>query len=126
MLAGGARVGIPTMINNLIGSVAPGGWLQVTEMDTQEGTLGPAAQDLMLIMRSMFAKIGMGENFGPELDKVFKEAGLQNVEAKKLAIPAGKLMGNEQDCADSIEPFKITIPSLTVACQSKFLNLLEQ
>jgi hypothetical protein len=126
VLAGAARVGLQTTVNNLASTLAPGGWLQVMELDTVEGLFTPAMQDLFFIMRALFDKIGMGSNFAPELATVFENAGLINVDVRKIVLPAGKKMGNEKDSLNSIEPFKITIPSLIRACESKSTNCIKR
>lgn len=120
VLAGGAKVGIKGEVTNLASTVKPGGWLQVTELDVVEDAPGftPALKDLFSVMRSLFVKLGMGYNFARELDVAFKEAGLEHVTVKKVELPVGKKMGNEKDARNSVEPFKITIPSLIGGCKA--------
>lgn len=117
VIAGSARAGILGAVKNLIGSLKPGGWLQITEMDTEDmSDSTPAIKDLFFVMRTLFSKIGMGANPAQHLEAVFKEAGLEKVRAERIEYPAGKKMGNETDSKNSMEPFKITIPSLVLAC----------
>jgi hypothetical protein len=44
------------------------------ELDTVKGQFTPAIQDLLFIMRTLFAKIGVGKNWAPDLDGVFRDA----------------------------------------------------
>jgi hypothetical protein len=48
VLAGASKAGIPTALRNLIGSLAPGGWLQIQEMDLSPNSPGrtPAMEDM--------------------------------------------------------------------------------
>jgi len=126
VLAGAAKVGLETAIRNLVSSLAPGGWLQAIELDTnlESSSLTPALKDLFVIMNSLFAKLGVGSNFASTLDTMLKNVGLENVSVRPAELPVGKKLGNEVDSKNSIEPFKITIPSLISASQSKFANSL--
>jgi SAM-dependent methyltransferase len=124
VLAGSARVGIEAAVNHLVSSLKPGGWLQVLEMDVEDmSDCGPAVKDLFFILRSLFTKISMGPNWAPGLEAVFKDAGLENVSVQRIGFPAGKKMGNETDSRNSMEPFKITIPSLISACGNMSADL---
>jgi pseurotin biosynthesis methyltransferase len=118
VLSGAARSGLRTAVANLASSLVPGGWLQIMELDTVEGQFTPAMQDLFFVMRTLFTKIGMSENWAPGLGGVFKDVGLENVEVKKVELLVGKKLGSEDDSLNSIEPFKITIPSLVTTCAS--------
>lgn len=124
VLAGSARVGIEAAVKHLVSSLKPGGWLQVMEMDTEDmSDYGPAGKALFFIMRSLFNKLGMGPNWASRLEALFKTAGLENVSVQKIGIPGGKKMGNETDSRNSMEPFKITIPSLIAACGNMGVDL---
>lgn len=119
VLASSARVGIEVAVKHLVSSLKPGGWLQIMEMDTEDmSDCGPAGKDLFFILRSLLTKIGMGPNWAPNLEAVFKDAGLENVSIQRIRLPAGKKTGNETDSRNSMEPFKITIPSLITACRN--------
>ena len=121
LLASG-RVGLETAVKNLVGSLAPGGWLQVIELDTDLKPTGSpqALKDLIGIMGALFVKLSMGSNFASTLDTHFKKAGLENVSVRIAELPVGMKLGNETDSRNSIEPFKLTIPSMIETCQSKF------
>jgi hypothetical protein len=106
-------------------TVAPGAWLQVQELDVaiDEATMGPAYADLLRILAAIWNKTGPGAGIVNHLEDSFKEAGLQNVHARRLELPAGKKLANEQDRKNSIEPFKLTIPNLCRGANGEFLRL---
>ncbi|CAI6081756.1 unnamed protein product [Clonostachys chloroleuca] len=119
VLPGCARVGLDTAVANLAATLAPGGWLQIQEMnvDPNRPDAGPAWQDVNSILSGMFAKIGMGSQFTLLIADSMKKAGLANVSVETIDLPMGKLIEGEQQRKDSIEPFKITIPVISQAAK---------
>lgn len=101
-------------MENLVSSLAPGGWLQVHELNVSETApdldVQPLA-DVLFVTRKLWALNGVKEDFHLGLAELFKEAGLVNVEVKLVAIPVGKKAEDETAAAESIELFaKETIP----------------
>jgi hypothetical protein len=122
VLVGTASVGIPAAVKNLVTSLAPGGWLQIQELFVADDAPGdtPAMKDFKVVFRTLLEKIGMDVGFAAGLAEVFKEAGLENVECKKVRYPVGKSAGNEEDSGNSILPFKLTVPTMVESVESKF------
>ncbi|KAK3312446.1 S-adenosyl-L-methionine-dependent methyltransferase [Apodospora peruviana] len=124
VLPGAGRVGIPAAIKNLIGSLAPGGWLQVQEFDFSDDDDAPRSiKDLQSVVRRFWQAVGIEPGFVHELAALFEEAGLVNVGVKKVVLSVGKKMGDEAACANSIEPFKLTIPSIVGAATAMGVEL---
>jgi hypothetical protein len=121
VLAGAAQHGIENSIKNLASSLAPGGWLQIMELDLDYDApvLSPAARDVLILIRTLVNGIGVRGNWINEFEPAFSNVGLVNVSSYKVELKTGKLLGNEADSKLSIEPNKITIPSLIQACESK-------
>ena len=104
----------------MLDTLAPGGWLQVQEMEVKQyPSQCTSWNNIMAIMGAMFDKIGIGADYASKLSTSFEKAGLRNVTAEKIKLPAGMKMGNEADAMNSLIPFKITIPTLKQAIQGK-------
>lgn len=104
----------------MLDTLAPGGWLQVQEMDVKtDSSQCTSWNNIMTIMGAMFDKLGIGADYASKLGASFEKAGLKNVTAEKIKLPAGMKMGNEADAMNSLIPFKITIPTLKQAMQGK-------
>ncbi|KAK2728175.1 methyltransferase [Colletotrichum kahawae] len=67
----------------------------------------------------------MGGRFSSKLDESFIKAGLKNVTLQRLEIPAGKRIVDEKLAQLSIEPFKLTIPTVIGAARAMSLDLPE-
>jgi hypothetical protein len=119
VLGGSAKVGVDAAVSHLANTLRPGGWLQVQELDLSPDLpgQGQAVADTCRIISGMFEKLGLGGKYALTLGDAFKKAGLVNVTVQQVELPAGKKLGNEQDMENSIEPFKITIPSITMAAK---------
>ena len=121
VLVGAGRVGIDAAVRNLAGSLAPGGWLQIQELDlASDAATTPAMQDFKVVFQSLLGKVGIEPSFAGSLSDVLKDAGLQNIQSKRIQYPLGKNMGNALDSRDSIEPFKLTIPTIVATVASGF------
>lgn len=110
---------------DITATVAPGGWLQIQELDLDPDrpALGQAGNDFNRILSGMFDKIGMGGQYASKIGESMEKAGLTNVSVKAVEFPLGKSIENEEARRNSIEPFKITIPSITQAAKGKLLPL---
>ncbi|KAK1758985.1 methyltransferase psoC [Echria macrotheca] len=123
VMAGASKSGIAEAVRNLVGSVAPGGWLQIQEMDLSPNTPGctPALEDMKSVLRSLFEKTGADPLFAKNLAKMLEDAGLQNVAVKKVKYWVGKGMGeNQADVEASIASVKLTIPAILGGAASTF------
>ena len=122
MLAAAAQTGLKAAVRNLIDTVAPGGWLQVQEVDTAEDdpAYSPTTKDFITLLRGLFSMIGLGPDFCAELEGLFREAGLEEVSSQKIELPLGKRLGDNRQARASIDVFKFTIQSLTSVVTSEF------
>lgn len=120
VLAGTAKVGIEAAVQNVVGTLEPGGWLQVQDLDTALDAPGytTAIRDLMFVTNKLFEKIGVG-NFVSRLGDVFKGAGLENVSVRRVELFIGRKEPNEVEAANSIDFLKTTINSVITAAVSK-------
>ncbi|KAF4471370.1 methyltransferase [Fusarium albosuccineum] len=115
-----ARVGYQTAVNNLAATLAPGGWLQVQEMDLdpEQRGVGPAYHDVIRVFSGIFDKVGIGARFPTKLGDAFKAAGLENVKVQTIDLPMGKALGEDEDTRYSWEPFILTVPSVMQTAKS--------
>ena len=89
-------------------------------MDVQAEELDrPAFNATLFLIRSIFDKTGMGADMVFQLKPAFEKAGLADVKVEIKKMPAGKLCGNEVDMRNSLDPFKITIPSIIQGAKGK-------
>ncbi|KAG7406648.1 Methyltransferase psoC [Fusarium oxysporum f. sp. rapae] len=112
-ILGAAKVGYQKAIDHLASTVAPGGWLQVHELDfdpTDRPSVGPVWRDVSNLIAAMFD--GMGSDCIRKLPGAFEAAGLENVTVHSVDLPMGKLLGDDEAAELSWQPFVITIPSL--------------
>ncbi|KAF5714421.1 hypothetical protein FGLOB1_3561 [Fusarium globosum] len=114
-ILGAAKVGYQKAIDHLASTVAPGGWLQVHELDfdlTDRPNVGPAWRDVSNLIAAMFDGMGMGSDCIRKMPGAFEAAGLENVAVHSVDLPMGKLLGDNEAAELSWQPFVITIPSL--------------
>lgn len=92
-------------------------------MDLSAGrTEHPSAfNEVLQLFEAIFEAGGMGGRFSSKLDESFTKAGLKNVTLQRLEIPAGKRITNETLRQLSIEPFKLTIPTVIGAAKGTSL-----
>lgn len=105
-----------------IDTLAPGGWLQIQELDVgldHQPRQCSSWNDFQTILAGIFDKTGIGANFTSSLDESFRKAGLKHVTVEKIQLQAGAKLSNEKEALDSLIPFKITIPRLRQAAQGK-------
>jgi hypothetical protein len=105
-------------------TVAPGGWLQVQEIDVspRQPQQCTSWNDFICVFAGMFDKIGIGANFASKLGDSFEKARLRNMTIQRIQLPAGKKLGNNEDAKNSLIPFKITIPTLREAVKGRCLE----
>ena len=92
-LAGSAPGRPIDVVKNLVTLVKPGGWVQLQEMNAFQpppGTLGPAMTDFAKMTSEIWTEIGVGD-FGNSLKFMLEEAGLKNVQEKRILCNVGKL-----------------------------------
>ncbi|KAF4342161.1 beta-glucosidase [Fusarium beomiforme] len=127
-ILGAAKVGYQKAIDHLASTVAPGGWLQVNELDfdlTDRPNVGPAWRDVSNLIAAMFDGMGMGSDCIRKLPGAFEVAGLENVAVHTVDLPMGKLLGDDEAAEMSWQPFVITIPSLIEGAKALGVNLPE-
>ena len=111
---------------NTKATLAPGGWLQVHEMDfdlQDKPNVGPALKDVCKLFSGVFKAMGMTYNLVEELPSAFKTAKLKNVSTEIVELPMGKLLGGEEATEMSLQPFLLTIPSLIEGAKGKFISI---
>ncbi|KAK1541169.1 methyltransferase [Colletotrichum paranaense] len=106
------RSGIEQAIANLADTLAPGGWLQIMELDISpdQPNQPQSLKDLIHIIGTMFEKQGMDRKYASKIPEAMKVAGLQNVKVERVECGIGKVHGDEAAVKSSIEPFMHTIP----------------
>ncbi|WQF78724.1 Putative S-adenosyl-L-methionine-dependent methyltransferase superfamily [Colletotrichum destructivum] len=106
------RSGVQQAVANLADTLAPGGWLQVMELDIIPGQSEQpqALQDLVQMIGYMFEKQGMDRNYASKIPGSMKKAGLQNVTVEKVECGIGRVHSDEAAVRSSIEPFMHMIP----------------
>ncbi|GKT55898.1 methyltransferase domain-containing protein [Colletotrichum tofieldiae] len=106
------KSGIEQAVANLSDTLAPGGWLQIMEMDVTPGQpkQPQALQDLIQIIGYMFEKQGLDRHYARKIPGSMKKAGLENVTVETVECGIGKVLGDDAAVRSSIEPFMHTIP----------------
>ncbi|KND88298.1 hypothetical protein TOPH_07103 [Tolypocladium ophioglossoides CBS 100239] len=92
-LAGSAPDKPIDVVKNIVTLVKPGGWVQLMEMNAFQppaGTLGPAMTDFAKMTSEVWTGIGVGD-FANQMKSMLEEAGLQNVQEKRILCDIGKL-----------------------------------
>ncbi|CAJ0554695.1 Ff.00g132080.m01.CDS01 [Fusarium sp. VM40] len=115
VMAAAGRVGYQKAVENLVATLAPGGWLQVHELDFSldgRSDAGPAWKDVNTVFGGMFDAMGMGSDFVSKLPEAFKTAGLVNVSSETILLPTGKLLNDEELAEKSRQAFVMTIPNI--------------
>ena len=115
------------VVQNLIGLVKPGGWIQQTEMVfTEWPNLGPAMKEMVRVCVDVFT-IAIG---GQELDylkgleKWYAEAGLEDVQYETYTIGIGKRAGSEKIRKISVQSFESTCRGLVETAKGEFFQCL--
>ncbi|OQD64738.1 hypothetical protein PENPOL_c007G04877 [Penicillium polonicum] len=89
-LAGSAPEGPATVIKNLTTLLKSGGWVQLMEMNGFSAPKnGPAMTDFAKMASEMFTGIGVGD-FANNNKSMLEEAGLKNVQEKRVIVKLGK------------------------------------
>ncbi|OLN96126.1 hypothetical protein CCHL11_03235 [Colletotrichum chlorophyti] len=106
------RSGIEKAVANLADTLAPGGWLQVMELNaTPDGTKQPQAlQDFVRLLGAMIESAGMDSAYAERIPAAFKKAGLQNVTIERVECGIGRVHADEAIAKSSIEPFIRILP----------------
>jgi hypothetical protein len=111
------------VVQNLIGLVKPGGWIQQTEMVfTEWPNLGPAMKEMVRVCVDVFT-IAIGEqelDYLKGLEKWYAEAGLEDVQYETYTIGIGKRAGSEKIRKISVESFESTCRGLVETAKGEF------
>ncbi|KXJ94821.1 S-adenosyl-L-methionine-dependent methyltransferase [Microdochium bolleyi] len=108
-------------VQNLVDGLAPGGWLQVTEMLV----MAPAAKDepegvrdFKVLLQTMLRGIGVAEGFPLGLEDTMTEAGLEDVRVEIVDAPIGRSVGGDRAAQMlSVGHFKLTVQALVAGCE---------
>lgn len=79
-------------IANLISCVAPGGWVQLMEIDTRSSAHafeGPALRDMLEVMESLFKNAGPGADLALQMKRWCEELGLENAQEHEVLLRVG-------------------------------------
>ncbi|KAH6963049.1 hypothetical protein DER45DRAFT_625150 [Fusarium avenaceum] len=115
VMAAAGRIGYQKAVENLVATLAPGGWLQVHELDFSldgRSDAGPAWKDVNTVLEGMFNAIGMGSDFVSKLPEAFEATGLVNVSSETIHLPTGKLLNDDELAEKSRQAFVLTIPGI--------------
>ncbi|KAI6765713.1 hypothetical protein HG530_006783 [Fusarium avenaceum] len=115
VMAAAGRIGCQKAVENLVVTLAPGGWLQVHELDFSldgRSDAGPAWKDVNTVLEGMFNAIGMGSDFVSKLPEAFEATGLVNVSSETIHLPTGKLLNDDELAEKSRQAFVLTIPGI--------------
>ena len=117
-LAGAGQTPLKTVISNMVGLLKPGGWMELAEMSTvpPEGT-GPATHDFLTIMQTILASMPAGPNYALELDSRMSDAGLVNIEQRKVTMQSGVKAERQDLIAKSINGVCGAIPPLLAVAE---------
>lgn len=79
------------VVQNLVGLVRPGGWIQLVEMEWQGWKGGPAMQLFQKAMKQLVTMVtnGQGVDMRMRLTAMFEKAGLTNIEHQIITVPLG-------------------------------------
>lgn len=80
-------------VHNLVSTVAPGGWIQLEEMDIRHetyATMPKATQDMMAACRSLFTVSASGAEVSSKLDGWLEREGLRHVERRAFPLRIGR------------------------------------
>ncbi|KAM0439229.1 hypothetical protein ACHAQK_006335 [Fusarium lateritium] len=133
VMAAAGKVGYQKAVENLVGmylqlrlsiadpnlplkaTLAPGGWLQIHELDFSlngRSDAGPAWKDVNKVFGGMFDAMGMGSDFVSKLPEAFETAGLVNVSSETVHLPTVKLLNDDELAEESRQAFVMTIPNI--------------
>ncbi|KAM0221178.1 hypothetical protein ACHAQD_005531 [Fusarium lateritium] len=115
VMAAAGKVGYQKAVENLVATLAPGGWLQIHELDFSldgRSDAGPAWKDVNKVFGGMFDAMGMGSDFVSKLPEAFETAGLVNVSSETVHLPTGKLLNDDELAEESRQAFVMTIPNI--------------
>ncbi|KAF6806395.1 methyltransferase [Colletotrichum sojae] len=128
VLPGCGSVGADRVVANLAETLAPGGWLQIQEMDLSAGrTSDPSAlNDVLDLFEAVFEGGGMGGRFSAKLGESLSKAGLENVTLRSVELRVGRRLAADEGLRRlSVEPFKMTIPTLVGTAKAMGADLPE-
>lgn len=79
------------VVNNLIGLVKPGGWIQLVEMEWQVWDAGPVMQLFQKAMKQLVSIVTnrQGVDMRLRLTGILERAGLTNLEHRIISVPLG-------------------------------------
>ncbi|KAI1115294.1 hypothetical protein F5Y14DRAFT_440624 [Nemania sp. NC0429] len=92
-LPGGGKTATPRQsVGYLSKLVAPGGWIQLGEMDVKKPAKGgQAITDAMVLMRAMFKAVCGSDSFAYDMSDWLREEGFEDVTEEIFEIPLGPL-----------------------------------
>ncbi|KAI0189850.1 hypothetical protein F4808DRAFT_467203 [Astrocystis sublimbata] len=90
---GGGKTATPRQsVGFLSKLVAPGGWIQLGEMDVKKPAKGgQAITDAMVLMRTMFRAVCGSDSFAYDMTDWLREEGFEDVTEEVFEIPLGPL-----------------------------------
>lgn len=123
----GGSVGISPreVVHQLCGLLAPGGWIQLCEMDLQKCDGGPALQNHTALISALFAGAGVGNTFSKEMAGWLTDAGLVDVEVKSAKLKLGKSIEDDEILArNSAKLSGWATGSAAAACRAMGLKMV--
>ncbi|KAI0392800.1 S-adenosyl-L-methionine-dependent methyltransferase [Xylariaceae sp. FL0594] len=86
----GAGPDVSRIVHLLLGNVASGGWIQLTEAAQVIGKYdGPAMRNFLALMGELMRAMGTGDAFANELEQWVRDAGFVNVQSRDFPYDLG-------------------------------------
>ncbi|KAI3326348.1 S-adenosyl-L-methionine-dependent methyltransferase [Xylariaceae sp. AK1471] len=104
LVLAGAGSQIANVVNRLLETVAPGGWVQLTEAAQEVGENdGTAMKDFLALVKELSRSLGTGDTFGDDMVQWVRDAGFTNIETKVFPYDLGAKVSDPELRAKSIK-----------------------
>lgn len=129
VLAGLARTNTTSRlaIHHLIETLAPGGWVQLVEMDLRHSSYshsGPATKDMVASLRALMEAAGSNHTFAAEIKDWLVEEGLEEVREHEVDLRAGISQAKSEDARErAARVWRLNAETVARASKCKFRPL---
>jgi hypothetical protein len=118
----------PMLCNDMYAVTAPGGWLELIEIEMQLQSVGPAGEELNRLFVKLGQKVGVDVFITNRLSQLLPAVGYVDVERTVVSLPCGDWGGYlghlfMEDCMNSLEAVRACILELNL-CSESALNAL--
>ncbi|RKP08197.1 S-adenosyl-L-methionine-dependent methyltransferase [Thamnocephalis sphaerospora] len=113
----------PAICDDLYAVTAPGGWMELAEMEMQFHSVGPAGRELNLLLERLTDAVGVDIHGVARLNKLLPAAGYDSVERIVVSLPCGDWGGHVgrlfmEDCAGALRAVRSCILELGLVAAS--------